>query len=83
MPFAAIGVFLIAANYCFSSLTASSFWTKSGECRAGIRLSTFALIEDYVYMDWVGFVDQMTRLTRGVAFYCASDVLTNSSPRRA
>lgn len=43
----------------------------------GIRLSTFALIEDYAYMDWVGFVDQMTRLTKGVAFYCASGDLSN------
>ncbi len=40
--------------------------------REGIRLCTFALTEDYAYMDWVGFVDQMTRLTKGVAFYCAS-----------
>jgi uncharacterized protein with von Willebrand factor type A (vWA) domain len=38
----------------------------------GIRLATFALIEDYWGMDWVGFVDQMTKLTRGVSFYCGS-----------
>lgn len=45
-------------------------------CRqAGIRIATFALIEDYFGMDWVGFVDQMTRLTRGVAYYCASENL--------
>lgn len=44
---------------------------------ADIRLATFALIEDYMYMDWVGFVDQMTRLTKGVAFYCASGVLSS------
>ena len=30
-----------------------------------------------MYMDWVGFVDQMTRLTRGVAFYCASGDLSS------
>lgn len=40
--------------------------------RAGIRISTFALIEEYYGMDWVGFVDQLTRLVRGVAFYCAA-----------
>jgi len=40
--------------------------------QAGIRFSTFALIEEYHDMDWVGFVDQMTRLTRGVAFYCTA-----------
>jgi len=38
----------------------------------GIRLSTFALIEEYQYMEWVGFVEQLTRLTRGVAFYCTA-----------
>lgn len=39
--------------------------------RQGIRISTFALTEDYEYLDWVGFVDQLTKVTRGVAFYCA------------
>ncbi|MCH8253694.1 MAG: VWA domain-containing protein, partial [Planctomycetes bacterium] len=45
--------------------------------RSGIRFSTFALIEDYYYMDWVGFVDHLTKLTKGVAFYCTSGDLTN------
>ncbi len=36
----------------------------------GVRIATFALIDDYWQMDWVGFVDRLTRLTRGVAFYC-------------
>lgn len=45
--------------------------------RQGIRFATFALIEDYDYMDWVGFVDQMTKLTRGVAFYCTGDNLAS------
>ena len=40
--------------------------------RAGIRLSSFALIEEYEGLEWVGFVERMTRLTRGVAFYCAA-----------
>jgi Ca-activated chloride channel family protein len=39
--------------------------------RQGIRISTFALTEDYEFLDWVGFVDQLTRVTKGVAFYCA------------
>lgn len=26
-------------------------------------------------MDWIGFIDQLTRLTRGVAFYCTADDL--------
>ncbi len=44
----------------------------------GIRLATFALIEDYWGMDWVGFVDQLTRLTRGTAFYCSSEDLSST-----
>ena len=45
--------------------------------REGCRLSTFALIEDYYGMEWVGFVDQLTRLTKGVAFYTSSGELSN------
>jgi Ca-activated chloride channel family protein len=45
--------------------------------RDGCRVSTFALIEDYWGMDWVGFVDQLVRLTKGVAFYTSSGELAN------
>jgi uncharacterized protein with von Willebrand factor type A (vWA) domain len=45
--------------------------------REGCRFATFALIEDYWGMDWVGFVNQLTKLTRGVAFYTASGELAN------
>jgi len=45
--------------------------------REGCRLSTFALIEDYWGMDWVGFVDQLTKLTKGVAFYTTSENLSS------
>lgn len=45
--------------------------------RQGIRFSTFALIEDYFYMDWLHFVDHLTKLTRGVAFYCTAGDLTD------
>ena len=45
--------------------------------RDGCRISTFALIEDYWGMDWVGFVDQLTKLTRGVAFYTTSENLSS------
>jgi uncharacterized protein with von Willebrand factor type A (vWA) domain len=45
--------------------------------RAGIRIASFALIEDYFGMEWVEFVDQLTRLTKGVAFYCASGDLAS------
>jgi len=36
----------------------------------GIRISTFALIEDYYYFGLMNFVDQMARVSRGVAVYC-------------
>ncbi len=45
--------------------------------RQGIRLSTFALIDDYFQLDWVRFVDHLTKLTKGVAFYCTSGDLTH------
>jgi Ca-activated chloride channel homolog len=45
--------------------------------KEGCRIATFALIEDYWGMDWVSFVDQLTRLTKGVAFYTASGELAN------
>ena len=45
--------------------------------RQGIRVCTFALTEDYAYLDWVGFVDRLTKLTKGVAFYCASGDLSS------
>jgi uncharacterized protein with von Willebrand factor type A (vWA) domain len=45
--------------------------------RDGCRISTFALIEDYWGMDWVDFVDQLTKLTKGVAFYTNSGNLSS------
>jgi len=45
--------------------------------RDGARIATFALIEDYWGMDWVGFVDQLTKLTKGIAFYTSSAELSN------
>jgi len=45
--------------------------------KEGVRISTFALIEDYYGMEWVSFVDQMTKLTKGVAFYTSSGELAN------
>ena len=45
--------------------------------REGCRIGTFALIEDYWGMDWVGFVDQLARLTKGVAFYTSSTELAS------
>jgi uncharacterized protein with von Willebrand factor type A (vWA) domain len=45
--------------------------------RDGCRVATFALIEDYWGMDWVGFVDQLARLTKGIAFYTSSGELAD------
>jgi uncharacterized protein with von Willebrand factor type A (vWA) domain len=42
----------------------------------GIRMASFALIEEYHAMEWVGFVEQFTRLTRGVAYYCTAGDLS-------
>jgi uncharacterized protein with von Willebrand factor type A (vWA) domain len=38
--------------------------------RAGIHISTFALIEDYFYLGLMNFVDQMARMAKGMAVYC-------------
>lgn len=45
--------------------------------QAGIQVSTFALIEDYFYLGLKNFVDQMARVSRGVAVYCNAGELGN------
>ncbi|RMF79455.1 MAG: VWA domain-containing protein [Planctomycetota bacterium] len=45
--------------------------------RRGVRICTFALTDDYWDMDWLGFVDELGRLTRGVTFHCASGDLSS------
>jgi len=42
---------------------------------AGIRVSSFALIEDYFYLGLVNFVEEMARVSKGVAAYCSADDL--------
>ncbi|MCE9590384.1 MAG: VWA domain-containing protein [Planctomycetes bacterium] len=70
------GVEMLHLLYPPSERTSSITLQEALRChQMGIRIATFALIEDYWGMDWVGFVDQMTRLTRGVAYYCASENL--------
>lgn len=44
--------------------------------RSGVRICTFALTDDYWDMDWLGFVDDLGRLTKGVTFHCASGDLS-------
>ena len=39
----------------------------------GIRVSSFALIEDYFYLGLVNFVEEMARVSKGVAAYCSTD----------
>ncbi|MFP6767383.1 MAG: VWA domain-containing protein [Planctomycetaceae bacterium] len=43
----------------------------------GIHLSSFALIEDYFYLDLVNFVEQMAQVSGGVAAYCNAQDLGN------
>lgn len=45
--------------------------------RRGVRIATFALTDDYWDMDWLGFVEDLGRVTRGVTFSCASGDLTS------
>ncbi len=44
--------------------------------RRDVRICTFALTDDYWDMDWLGFVDELGRLTRGVTFRCTSGDLS-------
>ena len=44
---------------------------------AGIRVSSFALIEDYFYLSLVNFVEEMARVSHGVAAYCSTDDIGN------
>jgi len=57
--------------------TAATLKEAALAAREGCRIATFALIEDYYGMDWVGFVDQLTQMTKGVAFYTSSGELAD------
>ncbi|GIT30872.1 MAG: hypothetical protein Ct9H300mP1_29180 [Planctomycetaceae bacterium] len=43
----------------------------------GIHLASFALIEDYFYLDLVNFVEQMAQVSGGIAAYCNANDLGN------
>lgn len=43
----------------------------------GIHMSSFALIEDYFYLELVNFVEQMAAVSGGIAAYCNADDLGN------
>jgi len=56
--------------------TATHTLTEVRHCaNAGIRVSSFALIEDYFYLGLVNFVQEMARVSGGVAAYCSVDDL--------
>jgi Ca-activated chloride channel homolog len=56
--------------------TATHTLKEVGNCaNAGIRVSSFALIEDYFYLGLVNFVQEMARVSGGVAAYCSVDDL--------
>jgi Ca-activated chloride channel family protein len=48
----------------------STLQEVQGCANAGIQISTFALIEDYFYLDLRNFIDQMARVGQGLAIYC-------------
>ena len=59
-----------------SPKTAAHTLAEARRCAAaGIRVSSFALIEDYFYHDLVNFVEEMAVVTKGVAAYCSADDL--------
>jgi len=59
-----------------SPKTATHTLAEAKKCAAaGIRVSSFALIEDYFYHGLVNFVDDLARVTQGVAAYCGPDDL--------
>jgi uncharacterized protein with von Willebrand factor type A (vWA) domain len=58
--------------------TANHTLAEARNCaNAGIRVSSFALIEDYFYLGLVNFVEEMARVSRGVAAYCSTDEVGN------
>lgn len=66
---------LLLRNPPDADTAAATLLAGDGLTAIGASLAVFALIDDYTNMDWVDFVDQMTRRTRGVSFYCGSEDL--------
>ncbi len=58
--------------------TANITLNEARKCaQEGIHLSSFALIEDYFYLDLVNFVERMAQATGGIAAYCNAQDLGN------
>ena len=78
-PNAAGGDEMLYLLYPPSERTSTVTLKEALKCQQqGIRLATFALIEDYWGMDWVNFVEKLTRLTHGIAYYCTSEDLSST-----
>jgi Ca-activated chloride channel homolog len=66
----------VVLMYPPSTKTARTTLAEARRCSAaGIRVSSFALIEDYFYLGLVNFVEEMARVSKGVAAYCSADDL--------
>jgi Ca-activated chloride channel homolog len=64
----------IVLIYPPSEKTARATLNEVKRCAsAGIRVSSFALIEDYFYTGLVNFVEEMARVSQGVAAYCSTE----------
>ena len=58
--------------------TAKFTLAEAQRCAAeGIHVSSFALIEDYFYLELVNFVQRLAQVTGGVAAYCNANDLGN------
>jgi len=56
-----------------SRRTLQATLAEASRCvREGIRISTFALVDDYFYFELMNFVRQLARLTRGRAVHCSA-----------
>jgi uncharacterized protein with von Willebrand factor type A (vWA) domain len=61
-----------------SEQTAAATLAEVRKCaQEGIHLSSFALIEDYFYLDLVNFVERMAKASGGIAAYCNAQDLGN------
>jgi Ca-activated chloride channel family protein len=64
----------IVLIYPPSEKTARATLNEVRRCAStGIRVSSFALIEDYFYTGLVNFVEEMARVSQGVAAYCSTE----------
>lgn len=73
------GVQMLNLIYPPAQASAEATLQEALRCtQRGIRLASFALMEEYHDLEWVGFIEKLTRLTRGVAYYCAAQDLAGT-----